>query len=67
MGSPLETLSGWRTWFYVCIGCVVVFVPFIFTMYGPWSPKKAHAAYREHQNLVAAEIARLKEAEPAAS
>jgi MFS family permease len=67
VGSPLETLSGWRTWFYICIGCVVVFVPFIFTMYGPWSPKKAHAEYREHQALVAAEIARLREAQPAAS
>ena len=37
VGSPLETASGWRNWFYVCIGCVVVFVPFIFTMHGHWS------------------------------
>jgi MFS family permease len=65
VGSPLETASGWRDWFYVCIGCVVVFVPFIFTMHGPWSPRKARAAYRAHQERVAAEIARLQAAEPA--
>jgi MFS family permease len=65
VGSPLETASGWKDWFYVCIGCVVVFVPFIFTMHGPWNPRKARAAFRAHQERVAAEIARLQ-AEPAA-
>jgi MFS family permease len=65
VGSPLQTASGWRNWFYVCIGCVVVFVPFIFTMHGHWSPRKAHAEYQKHQEMVAAEISRLKAAEPA--
>jgi MFS family permease len=65
VGSPLETASGWKTWFYVCIGCVVVFIPFIFTMHGHWSPGKARAEYREHQERIAAEIARLQAAEPA--
>lgn len=65
VGSPLETASGWRDWFYVCIGCVVVFMPFIFTMHGHWRPSKARAEYRAHQELVAAEIARLKAAMPA--
>jgi MFS family permease len=60
VGSPLETASGWHTWFYICIGCVVVFVPFIFTMHGHWRPSKARAELREHQELVAAEIERLK-------
>jgi len=63
VGSPLETASGWHTWFYVCIGCVVVFIPFIFTMHGHWRPSKARADLRRHQELVAAEIERLKEAE----
>jgi MFS family permease len=65
VGSPLETASGWKTWFYVCIGCVVVFVPFIFTMHGPWLPSTARAAYRAHQARVADELARLKAGEPA--
>jgi hypothetical protein len=33
-------------------------------MYGHWSPRRAHAEYRAHQELVAAEIARLKTGEP---
>ena len=66
VGSPLESASGWRDWFYVCIGCAVVFIPFIFTMYGHWSPKKARAEYQAHEELVMAEIARVKAATPAA-
>jgi MFS family permease len=65
VGTPLETASGWRTWFYVCIGCVVVFVPFIFTMHGHWRPSKARAEFRAHSARVAAELARLRAAEPA--
>ena len=64
VGSPLETASGWKTWFYICIGCVVVFVPFIFTMHGPWRPSTARAAYRAHQERVAEELRHLK-GEPA--
>ncbi len=54
VGSPVETAAGWRTWFYVCIGCVVVFVPFIFTMHGHWSPAKARAEFLAHEEKVAA-------------
>ena len=65
VGSPLETASGWKTWFYVCIGCVVVFVPFIFTMHGPWNPAKARAEYQAHQQRITEELRRLKTGEPA--
>jgi hypothetical protein len=41
-------------------GTTLVFVPFIFTMHGHWSARKAHAEYQEHQEMVAAEISRLK-------
>src|SRR6202012_693430 len=64
IGSPVETASGWKTWFYICIGCGVVFMPFIFTMHGPWRPSPARAASRPHQARVAEELARLK-GEPA--
>jgi len=60
VGSPIETASGWRIWFYVCIGCVAVFVPCIFTMYGRWRPSAARADFRAHQETVAAELRRLK-------
>jgi MFS family permease len=59
VGSPLETASGWRTWFYVCIGCVVVFVPFIFTMHGRWSPAKARAEFLAYEEKVAVELKQL--------
>jgi MFS family permease len=59
VGSPEETASGWKTWFYVCIGCVVVFVPFIFTMHGHWSPSKARAEHRAHEEKIAQELERL--------
>jgi MFS family permease len=60
VGSPIETASGWRIWFYVCIGCVVVFVPFIFTMAGHWSPAKARAEFGAHEAKVAEELERLR-------
>jgi MFS family permease len=59
IGSPIETASGWRTWYYICIGCVVVFVPFIFTMHGRWSPSKARADFDEHEARVAEELKKL--------
>jgi MFS family permease len=60
IGSPLETASGWKTWYWICFGCVVVFVPFIFTMHGHWSPKKARAEYEAYEARVAEETARLQ-------
>jgi MFS family permease len=59
IGSPIQTHNGWMTWYWICFGCVVVFIPFIFTMHGPWSPKKARAEFAEHEARVAAEIAEL--------
>ena len=59
VGSPIETASGWRAWYWWCLACVVVFVPFIFTMHGEWSPAKARAAFNEHEAKVAEELKRL--------
>jgi MFS family permease len=59
VGSPIETASGWRAWYWWCLACVVVFVPFIFTMHGYWSPAKARAAFNEHEAKVAEELKRL--------
>ena len=67
VGSPLETASGWKTWYWVCFGCVVVFVPFIFTMHGHWSPKKSRAEYEAYEARVAEETARLQESQTQAA
>jgi MFS family permease len=60
IGSPLQTASGWHTWFYICIATCVLFVPFIFTMTGRWSPAKARVDYEEHEAKVQAELDALK-------
>jgi MFS family permease len=60
IGSPLQTASGWHTWFYICIGTCVLFVPFIFTMTGRWSPAKARADFEAHEAKVQAELDALK-------
>jgi MFS family permease len=65
IGSPVQTASGWRDWFYVAIGCVVVFVPFIFTMTGHWSPATARAEFAAHDARLQQELDQLKHA-PAA-
>ena len=60
IGSPIETQSGWKTWFWICIGCCVAFVPFIWTMHGRWSPKAARADFDAHEQRVSQELAQLK-------
>ena len=59
VGSPIETASGWKAWYWWCLGRVIVFVPFIFTMHGYWSPKKARAAFNEHEARIADELRKL--------
>jgi MFS family permease len=66
VGSPVETASGWRTWYWICIGTVVVFVPFIFTMYGHWRPSTARKEFEEHEAKVAEELSRLRQESAAA-
>jgi MFS family permease len=66
IGSPIETASGWRTWYWICIGAVVVFVPFIFTMYGHWRPSTARKEFEAHEAQVAEELAQLRQESAAA-
>jgi MFS family permease len=60
VGSPIESASGWRTWFYICIGCCVLFLPFIPTMIGHWSPAKARAEAAAHEARVEEELEELR-------
>lgn len=56
IGSPLGTASGWHTWFFVCIGGLVVFIPSTLLMYGPWNPRSAARALRRHEEEVEAAL-----------
>ncbi|MEU3463484.1 MFS transporter [Streptomyces sp. NPDC006733] len=49
----------WRTWWWVCVGGQVLFLPFIFVMAGRWSPKKAKEDAEAHRLAVDRELAAL--------
>ena len=49
----------WKTWWWVCVGGMVVFLPFILIMTGRWSPKKAREDAAAHEAAVQAELAAL--------
>lgn len=52
----------WQSWWWVCIGGMVVFIPLVFVMSGRWSPRRAKQDLEEHEQRVAAELAELSEA-----
>ncbi|MEU8983664.1 MFS transporter [Streptomyces sp. NPDC048309] len=49
----------WRTWWWICVGGQVLFLPFVFVMAGRWSPKKAREDAEAHQDAVDRELAAL--------
>jgi MFS family permease len=57
-----ETADQWRTWWWVCVGGELLFIPFVFVMAGRWSPRRAREDVEEHDRKVAAELARLERA-----
>ncbi len=50
-----------QTWWWICVAGQLVFIPFIFTMAGRWSPKRAREDAEEHERLVQRELAALAE------
>ncbi len=52
----------WKIWWWVCVGCEVLFLPFVFVMTGRWSPRKARQDAEEHERKVQEELAALQEA-----
>ncbi|MFJ8493754.1 MFS transporter [Streptomyces sp. NPDC094038] len=52
----------WRTWWWICVGGQVLFLPFVFVMTGRWSPKKARMDAEAHQAAVNRELALLSAA-----
>ncbi|MFI0942016.1 MFS transporter [Streptomyces sp. NPDC021020] len=49
----------WRTWWWICVGGQVLFLPFVFLMSGRWSPRRAREDARAHEAAVASELATL--------
>ena len=52
----------WKTWWWVCVGGMVLFLPFIFLMTGRWSPRRAKEDADAHERRLQEELAALQEA-----
>jgi len=52
----------WKTWWWVCVGGEVLFLPFILLMTGRWSPRKAREDADAHQLAVERELSALDQA-----
>ena len=64
MQGPSAAAPGqWRDWWWVCVGGVIVFLPFVLVMAGEWSPKKAREEAEAHEQAVQAELAALQQQE----
>ena len=50
----------WKDWWWVCVGGMVLFLPFIKVMTGRWSPRKAREDAEEHDRLIQQELAALE-------
>ena len=51
----------WKNWWWVCVGGMVAFIPFILVMAGRWSPRKARQDAEAHDRLVQEELTALSE------
>jgi hypothetical protein len=49
----------WRSWYWVCFGGIVFFLLSIPLLRGRWKPSDARRDEREHEEMVAAELAKL--------
>ncbi|MDP9093429.1 MAG: MFS transporter [Actinomycetota bacterium] len=49
----------WQKYFWIAVGGEIVFIPLIFVMAGFWDPRKARKQELEHEQWVAAELAKL--------
>lgn len=59
--AAAATPGQWRTWWWVCIGGELVFLPLILVMAGRWSPRRAKEDVDRHEAEVQRELAALRE------
>ncbi len=57
--AQAESPGQWRDYYWICFGGAVVFLPAVLLMKGRWSPRRAKQDEEAHEELVAAELARL--------
>jgi hypothetical protein len=49
----------WRDWWWICFGGMIFFLLSIPLLRGRWRPRDARADERQHEQMVAAELAKL--------
>jgi MFS family permease len=57
----------WQHWFWVDVAGMVIFIPTIWLIGGPWSPGKAKRDAEEHDRAVEDELARILKDDPSPS
>jgi MFS family permease len=57
--AAAATASQWKTWWWVCFGGMIFFLLTIPLLRGRWKPSDARRDEREHEAMVAAELAKL--------
>jgi len=58
-----DTAGQWKTWYWICFGCMIFFLCTVPLMRGRWSPKSARRDETEHEAMVQAELAKLATAD----
>jgi MFS family permease len=58
-----DTAGQWKTWYWICFGCMIFFLLTVPLMRGRWSPKAARRDEDEHEAMVQAELAKLATAD----
>jgi len=54
----------WQTWWWICFGGGVLFLPFVWLLKGRWSPAKAKADAAAHHEAVRLELKALRQSSP---
>ncbi len=61
--ASAHTAAQWRTWYWICVAGIVVFLVSIFVMRGRWSPAQAHADELAHDQDVKRALVRMRPAD----
>jgi hypothetical protein len=59
--AAISSPHQWQHWYWVCVGGEIVFIPLVLLMAGRWDPRKAKRDAEEHEALVTAELAALRD------
>ena len=65
--SEAKSPQQWQHWFWVDVAGMVIFIPTIWLIGGPWGARKAKRDAEEHDRAVEEELARILRDDPSPS